>query len=216
MKKLSHKILLAALVIPLDMNQWIETSFPFKWEPDFKTSNGVLTIESDDDLGGYAYVIKKEQRSQKLNLHWQWKVDQFPKPLASFPYQKKDDDYPIRLGLLVNDFGEPMDLPSVVKKRLKKNKTQVTHYVFYVPMPKTVLKEKRCGQSPFSDRGLICQVPTVKGKWEKNNLQPHEDFKKAFKKEKFEFNGLWIFSDTDQTESKSKIHVKDLRLIKKQ
>ena len=206
------------LYIPLDFeNKWIETSIPFQGSPDFKyeKKSKEMFIETDDDVGGYALILKPDERSKgsKTSVSWKWKVTQFPTAIPSPPLKKENDDYALRIGVLIDNGQKELKLPSAVKKKLQKHQARVSHYIFYAALPASSLKEKRCATSAYSEQGLICHLP-VTDKWSEARFFPLEDLEQWIKKPSkgAKIIGFWVFADTDNSESKSKAWLKDLKL----
>lgn len=194
--------------MPLDQSAWVKTNFPFKFAPNYKFQNKTIQIISDDDLGGYAHRFKTPiDLSEAVELKLKWQVKKFPSVLPELPFKKKQDDYPLRVGLILGG-GSPAKIPDAVKKRLP-FKQQISHIVYYGPVTSKVSKkDKYCGNSPHNDYAVYCAVPSSL-KSQEFSFKPLVDLKEVKTiKYKPKLMGLWLFADTDDSESESEIILK--------
>jgi hypothetical protein len=192
-------------MIPLEPSAWVKTNFPFKFAPDYYFEKNQIRVVSDDDLGGYAHRLKKPiDLSENFKLNIIWEVKRFPKVLPELPFNKKQDDYPLRVGLILGG-GAAANIPDAVKKKLP-FKQHISNIVYYGPVTEKVSKKEiYCGDSPHNDYAVYCAVPSPLNKLEVS-FSPLEDLK-ATKKVTYKpkLLGLWLFADTDDSESKSEI-----------
>lgn len=211
-KKYFRNILLAGLLVPLDQSAWIKTNFPFKFAPDYNFKNQKIHIVSDDDLGGYAHRFKEPiELTDSLRVFLSWQVKKFPKVKPEIPFTKKQDDYPLRVGLILGG-GKPAEIPEAVKKRLP-FKEQISHIVYYGPVTQKVSKkEKYCGNSPHNSYAVYCAVPSALSS-QNFTFEPFADLKEVKSvKYKPKLMGLWLFADTDDSESESEITLKKIEI----
>ncbi|MEC9283659.1 MAG: hypothetical protein VX642_13190 [Bdellovibrionota bacterium] len=204
-------VLFAGLVLPLDLSQWHKTNFLFKAAPDYSSDKKSITIESDDDLGGYFYPLKTPIKiDSETKLAFSFQVKRFPKVNIKLPFDKKNDDYPVRLGLVIGG-GKEAEIPSAVKSRL--NLSSAISNVLYFGPAQTKETKVFCGNSPHNDYAIYCVLPSDLTK--KNfELEILEQLKKV-KKINYSASllGVWIFADTDDSESKSSVKINKIEIL---
>lgn len=210
--KLFKSLLLAGVVIPLDQESWVKTNFPFRFAPDYEFIKQGIQIESDDDLGGYAYKLSRPiELSQKTKVRIEWNVKKYPNVTPRKPFVKKQDDYPVRVGLILSG-GVKAKIPSSVTKRLP-FKQDISNIVYYGPAKSKEKKELQCGNSPHNDYAVYCAIlaPEGENKVEDQPLIRLQEVKSLNYPTKL--LGIWIFADTDDSESESKVLLKKIEIV---
>lgn len=200
------------MLIPLGSKHWEKTNFPFKWAPSYKFKKSQIKVISDDDLGGYAHKFKKEYKlTEKTRLKIAWQVKKFPKVSPRIPFVKKEDDYPIRIGLILSG-GEKAKIPKSVLKKLPFKKT-VSNILYYGPVRADKPMNYFCGDSPHNAYAVYCAVPSDY-KEKLFEFMPLRDLIKVKKSSyQAEILGVWLFADTDDSESKSSVILKSIELL---
>lgn len=213
LNKLFSKLLLGGVLIPLGPSHWTKTNFPFKFAPDYSFKNSQITIESDDDLGGYAHKLSESiPINEKSKIVVKWQVDKYPKVTPQLPFDKKNDDYPVRIGLIISG-GPKAEIPKSVLKRLPFKK-EISNIIYYGPIKQHKLSNYFCGESPHNSYAVYCAVPGTKRDKEFTAF-PYRDLKSVKKsKYKAEILGVWLFADTDDSESESKVTLKSIKIQK--
>ncbi|MAF91455.1 MAG: hypothetical protein CL674_09300 [Bdellovibrionaceae bacterium] len=201
----------AGLVLPMDLTKWHKTNFLFKAAPDYTSDKKSIFINSEDDLGGYFYRLDKEiPLSSDSKVKFQYQVQQFPKVSIKLPFDKKNDDYPVRLGLVIGG-GEEADIPSAVKSRLGLS-TKISNVLYFAPA-KVSEKNIFCGDSPHNNYAIYCVLPS-----DLSQKEFELDVLKYLKQVKnLDYSasllGLWIFADTDDSESKSSVKINNIEIV---
>ena len=208
--KLLTALLPAGLILPLELSQWKETSFPFKSSPDFTQEGKSLRVATDDDVGGYFFPLSEPRLiTDKTRVMVNIKVDKFPKVKPVIPYDKKQDDYALRIGLVVGG-GPEAKLPSAVKSRLKL-KYPVSN-MLYLNITDAKFTGEACGKSPHNDYSVYCGLSSdlKGGEIHYPVLAPLKRIKKIDYQGKL--LGVWLFADTDDSDSESNILIRSIKI----
>lgn len=190
---------LALTILPLEPGHWHETSFWFKKAPDFQFTKQGLSIQTEAAVGGYFYLLP-QARDLGPETWLQVKIQilkQGPGPVA-IPFLKQEDDYALRIGLVLAG-GPPAKIPKLVAKKLPV-KTAISQVLYY-NFRQQSSKEIDCGASPHNDYATYCLVSVGEGEQE-IVLKPWLDLKRSPVKPtmlKPELLGIWLFADTDDT-----------------
>ena len=129
------------------------------------------------------------------------------------PLAKKDEDFALRVGLLVTDGRSRIPMPRKFRSELKKKNLNLSYVLFYCA---TNSPENKCEKSPFHGKITNCLRKTS-NKESKMKAWPWSDLSKAMKIKEAEMKdlkvfGLWLFADSDGSNSKSKATVSQLTI----
>lgn len=201
----------AIFYAPLQLNKWMEANHPIWAEPKFKLENGQWHIIGDDDFGGYAFILK-DPNIKARNISYSVKTLKFPKVKHRFPMPKKDDDFGIRIGVLLSDGKTEIAIPGKIKSELKKQGAKLSHIVYYGDSQNTKFQ---CGNSPHNNYSIYCLIPSTQSykKYTHNVVLDLAAIKKLTQEQvkNIKIVGFWILSDSDQSESSIEVYMKDLK-----
>lgn len=206
------------LAIPLALTAWSGIPIGSQKLPSVAVNDGQWGITTNGNAGGYAHFFDPNTLANvPKELRWSWRVIEFPKVNPEIPFQKKTDDYALRVGALVSIPGNPIQLPQSLKKKLPANQVPPSFVVFYGAVRSTHKQEKstdRCAPSPYNARILHCLIG-AHATFENMTRSPLEDAARHlnspdFSQAKARFIGLWIFADSDNSQSSSQALIKEL------
>lgn len=212
MKCLGLRRFLGVMMLPLGLEHWTAMPISGRALPEFKVVSQAWNIRTRGSAGGYVQFLEEAllSRAGNLALSWDWKVTRFPKTRPNFPFEKSDDDFAIRVGVLISDGEEQIPVPGEFKKVLMERKQRVAFVVFYCAISKELMKgalKPSCGTSPYHDHVVNCLLPS-QGDWLTNVVFPIKDAIDSLKipearRKKLKVIGFWVFADSDNTESDS-------------
>jgi hypothetical protein len=206
------KLWLLALV-PFQLDQWTATNFTSK-APVFAETKQEWTISTKDSAGGYVYLLPDVETG---DISWEWSVQKFPSARPVFPFDKKNDDYAVRVGVLFWSGGKSLSLPSSMEKILEAKKLVVSHALLYGAVSETS-SDLRCGSSPYQDRIVYCPKP-ARTEITKTTVSPIRDIADALhlddvEKKRLRIVGFWVFADSDNSSSESVATLRNLEIEK--
>jgi hypothetical protein len=205
----------AFFLIPLQLSQWLPVEI--HGLPEIREAADQWLIKSDKTAGGYVYLLPKANRPTETSMTalWKWKVSQFPNTRPSLPFDKKSDDYALRVGFLFHGPEKPLPLPTPFQKLLAEKNETVTAVLLYnaVTAP---LGKGLCGPSPYHERIVYC-IQGATSDYSEVSRQPFADLKIVAKEsrpagEHTELIGLWVFADSDDSSSWSEGSLRDLQI----
>ncbi|MFK8138934.1 MAG: hypothetical protein AB8E15_11275 [Bdellovibrionales bacterium] len=201
---------MAVMLVPMDPSEWVKTKFPFKKFPDFNFSQSIQ-ISNDSAVGGYFYKLPKPIEIGSLEfIQLKAQIDKFPKVKINMPFQKKQDDYAFRLGLMLSD-GRNSSIPSFVQSKIGRQ-FPVTKMIYF-QFASLDGEIEMCGKSPHNSFSIYCVLNTSEGKEFLLNLNLENKALKVLKnRKKLRLVGLWLFSDTDDSGSKSNAVVRKISI----
>lgn len=197
-------VLLGAFAIPMSPQKWIPTEMPSRSMPIVKADGASWTLTSKDSAGGLSYILESSITTD-FETSFSWSVATHPKVDFNKPNLKKNDDYALRIGFLFSGGKEDLKMPPKFKAALEKLKVKVSNVLFYCSAPESI--SSSCSKSPYGDQMANCLIPV--GPLEKrSNFHPKVDLQKTLNLDeasirKLSLVGLWVFADSDNSESSS-------------
>ncbi len=221
MKKLNRLFAAAVLpfTLPMAIEQWTPVHLPSRELPEVESKDGEWHIVTHGGAGGYAYLLPEPglEKDPRMKISWRWSVLKFPKTNPSVPFDKKNDDYALRVGVLIADTDENIKVPASIEKLLKAKGVKLSYVVFYNTVGSKT-GASACGISPYNDYIVNClKHATDREKLE--SASPIEDAMKHFglpeaESEKLKIIGVWIFADSDNSNSESEAKLNRIQFLK--
>ncbi len=184
--------------------------------PSIQSASGGWKVETEGAAGGYAYLLPEKERRRlvETNLLWSWSVDQFPVTRATSPSDKAADDYALRIGLLIRGNGE-LQMPQSLAEAALKSVGKISYILFYSATERPDWNN-RCFRNPYNDRVFNC-LRLASGKRSEVRPSPYSDLSTVLSLSdeslsKLEAAGIWIFADSDNSKTKSKARLYDLKV----
>lgn len=200
---------------PFILSQWMPFALEFEGKPNVQVVRDELRIETKEAAGGFAYLLPQAISLTETNVKfsWKWKVKQFPNVRPKPPFKKENEDFALRVGLLVSDGSSQIPLPRKLKKEIKKRNQALSYVLFYCASQD---QETACGRSPFHQNVLNCLRP-AQGEMESMESRPLADLKEAYalsqnQLKRLKVFGIWLFADSDNSESKTFASVSQLQI----
>lgn len=215
-----YRSLLAAVAVPLELARWTAVPIHARTFPSFteageskREGKNAWKVQSDNAAGGYALLLPQGSYDK---VQWRWKVTSFPKTASAPPFTKSNDDYAIRVGILLNQGDTAFQVPAPFQKLLDANHAKLSRVLFYLGVPGTPPSEN-CGVSPYRDEIGYCALGSGPA-WTTHRADPRADSRKAFQlsseeARKLRIIGLWIFSDSDNSSSAAQAELDGVQLF---
>jgi hypothetical protein len=204
------------IMIPMSLNEWTKVEMPSLSFPIVKEIDNGLHMSTNDSAGGYVYLLKDpiELVAEKsaLTLSWDWEVSGFPD--SKNLRRKNGDDYALRVGVLLGNGSSGMRLPPELNAMAKRQKIKISNVVFSCA---TSLKENsgECFKNPFHDSVVNClgHASAVKQSQTIVLQRLINEQKDVFTPgQAYSLLGLWIFADSDNTDSMSQGWLGNLKI----
>ncbi|MGE4233105.1 MAG: DUF3047 domain-containing protein [Bacteriovoracia bacterium] len=209
MSRTGVRALLSVIAIPMTISQWTPIPIASKELPKLQIiGESSWELTTKQSAGGYAFLLK-EPTGGNVGLRWEWKVSKFPAPTG------KRDDYAVRVGVLLSDNESKLPVPEKFEKLLSEKKQSLSYIVFYdASEPDKGLNG--CSISPQSARIANCFI-SVSAEKSKVLVSPIEDATLRFNlsasdRTKLKVVGVWVFGDSDDSESESKAFIEKIEL----
>src|SRR5690606_34523569 len=97
-----------------------------------------------------------------MSLSWAWRVLKFPTNALRFPLEKNNDDFALRVGILVSDGSAVIPVPKKFRAVIADKGLPLSRVVFYCATPAGVA-ERACEPSPYHARIFNCPRPARRG-----------------------------------------------------
>lgn len=193
-----------------------------KGSPQIQIEGETLTIKTHQEAGGVAYLLDQPvPLGQKdLKLDWKWRVSQFPQTFKAtwekMPTQKDDEDFALRVGVLLSDGVAQMPLPRKFSRELRKRRQKLSYVVFYCATPK-MPKGVKCVKSPFNRQVVNC-ARSAGSQYQKVEVSPLQEAMEMFqlsseRRKNLTVLGFWLFADSDNSNSKSSAQITSMRMM---
>lgn len=171
----------------------------------------VVKAVAEASASGLSYDIDIDPREHPL-IQWRWKVDNV---LAKGnPARKDGDDYPARLYITFKydpDRVKPLDRAKYQMARAFAGPNlpyAAINYIWESRLPKGEMVT-----SPYTDRLRMFVVQSGGenvGRWQSEQRNIYEDYKKAFGEEPASISGIAIMTDTDNTGERATAYYGDI------
>lgn len=198
------------LQVPLSSNHWKETKFLFQALPEYQFKENKVLIKNKGSIGGYLYLFEKPIKlNSELVLKVNWTIDNYPKVEIKLPFNKENDDYPFRIGLILTGGERKADIPKFVLSLLPSEAKKISEIIYYGPVEQK--GETFCGISPHNKHSIYCAVPSLETK--EFIFSPLKDLSLVQKKEfnkNLKILAIWLLSDTDDSKSKSRAEIQSI------
>lgn len=201
--------------IPLVLSDWMPLSTQIKGSPKVKVEGSTLSITTEGEAGGFAYFLEKpiSISGNNFDVNWKWQVSQFPDVIPTIPFKKSEEDFALRVGMLLSDGTSRIPLPGNFGKEFEKRKQALSYVLFYCASQNRA--KRQCGRSPYHRNIVNCLNPAGK-KQNSVMVTPFKDIKQFLGKrpetKKLEVVGVWLFADSDNSRSRSNAMVSDIKL----
>ena len=219
MKGARYQAMLGVFVVPMAINQWTAVPIGSQRIPDLIANEKEWRVKTEGNAGGFAYLTPQstDSASRLVQVHWDWRVETFPRAAPKIPFEKSTDDYALRVGVLLSDGEERVNVPRNIKDLLKAKDLNLSYVVFYCAVA-SVPNGQACAISPYNDHIVNCLVG-ADSKYRRIEEFPVEDAIKYFKLSENEGKrlrpiGLWIFADSDNSRSSSVAGLRALEVTK--
>lgn len=205
--------LLSVFVLPLGLDQWTPIKVNSHDLPNVIVEKQEWRIATNNSAGGYASLFKKAVPLGKCKLSWEWKVLKYPKVDIALPFEKKNDDSALRVGLLLSGDVENIKVPNPLKTTLDERNYKLTNILFY---SSGNLPDEKCGISPYQ-KGILYCLKHSESQWKTVDTNPMTDLVKAYgissdQVQKLKVIGLWIFADSDNSVSDSESFIRKIQV----
>ncbi|MGE3535700.1 MAG: DUF3047 domain-containing protein [Parachlamydiales bacterium] len=205
--------LLSVVVFPLSFNQWTPIKVNSHDLPKISSENQEWRIVTNNSAGGYASLFKEAIPLGKFKLAWEWRVLKYPKVNTVLPFKKENDDSALRVGLLISGDSENISIPRPLKKTLDEKNYKLTNILFY---SSENVPDEKCGISPYQ-KGILYCLKHSESQWKTVDTNPMTDLVKGYgispdQAQKLKVIGLWIFADSDNSESDSESFIRKIQI----
>lgn len=207
---------LHSLLIPLSLEQWTPVPINSGPLPQISSAKNEWTIETNKTAGGYVYLLPEKISLASTRINWDWKVLKYPEVKVSIPFQRKNDDFAIRLGVLVEGTKSVIDIPKSMSNSLDSKKYKLSYIVFY-----SAAQEggEQCDRSPYQNH-ILYSLKQGSSEWSGVSASPSADLSRQFHLSDSEIKnlkiiGVWLFADSDNSKSQSQGFIRNIRIEEK-
>jgi hypothetical protein len=211
----------AVLFIPMTLAEWTKVPIQSRTFPDIKNANDSQIYQTKGSAGGLAYFFRPPllQNGKIPTLSWTWVVKKHPASHPTFPLDKDNDDYALRVGAVLSNSKDEIKVPSSMVSLLKAAKDHVSYVIFYCATRASNDAEpikQKCGISPYNDHIMNCLMP-VSQMSTPVRTHPVEDAANLWHfpdevRKSVKMIGIWTFADSDNTHSESEAEITKLKV----
>lgn len=202
----------------MSLNQWTEVRISPTKHLTIITDGGRWNVSTKNSAGGYAYLFPNPTTigASGVRVSWRWQVRKFPRMTSILPFHKTNDDYALRIGILVANGSGNIRVPPSIQGLLNARQSKLSYVLFYCAKPLTQEGDS-CGKNPYNDRILNCLRPATDQSMD-ISVAPLEDLARTFQlsyeqAQKLQIIGVWIFADSDNTRSESDADLESIRVF---